>query len=218
MRFREDGYAVAAHGHTRPTFDVDFLARKTDRAEWQRRADAAGLKLAFETQAFAQFEQADGDGFDIMFVNDATFAQLFENSMEYEFDGARARVPSLDHLLALKIHALKDQPPHRTSKDAEDVEMLARRNQLDLAQPKYSGFSSSVERAKSTQRSSESCGIKPGEERDLELPRSNHRGLPPLVSIPVMMRRIKELRRMFPRGVPSAEERRARKSVVPFEL
>jgi hypothetical protein len=31
------GYAAAAHGHSRATFDVDFLVQRDKREEWLRR-------------------------------------------------------------------------------------------------------------------------------------------------------------------------------------
>jgi hypothetical protein len=130
------GYAVAAHGHTRATFDVDFLVRRADRDAWVSRISAIGLKLLGETRTFAQFNQPErGDGLDLMFVEDATFEPIWLASEERDFLGSRARVPSLFHLLALKLHALKQALPHRTAKDAEDIEMLIRRNHLDLRQP-----------------------------------------------------------------------------------
>jgi hypothetical protein len=132
------GYAVAAHGHTRATFDVDFLVRRADRELWGARLTQSGLTLFGETRAFAQFTQGDqGDGLDLMFVQEATFESMWERSEERDFGGTLARVPSLDHLLALKLHALKQALPHRTSKDAEDVETLLRRNRIDLRQRQY---------------------------------------------------------------------------------
>ena len=132
------GYAVATHGHTRATFDVDFLVRRADREAWFARLRAAGLRLFGESTSFAQFSQAEGgDSLDLMFVREATFEQMRQASEERTLDGQRARVPSLDHLLALKLHALKQALPHRTSKDAEDVEILIRRNGLDLGNPRY---------------------------------------------------------------------------------
>ena len=69
------GYAVAAHGHTRATFDVDFLARHAERAVWFARLDAAGLSLFGETKAFAQFSPSeDGDGLNL---RDPRYEQLF---------------------------------------------------------------------------------------------------------------------------------------------
>src|SRR4051812_17539964 len=101
------GYAVAAHGHTRTTFDVDFLVLNENRQAWIERLTASGLSKTAETNAFAQFSQKEGDGFDLMFVNTPTFEQMWDASEERSFCGAVARVPSVDHLIALKLHALK---------------------------------------------------------------------------------------------------------------
>lgn len=132
------GYAVGAHGHTRATFDVDFLVRRREHDLWFARLQNAGLKLFGETPAFAHFTQAqEGDGLDLMFVDDSTFEQFWLASESRDFGGGQARIPSLEHLLALKLHVLKQALPHRTSKDAEDVEILVRRNGINLSEPRY---------------------------------------------------------------------------------
>ncbi len=134
------GYAVAAHGHTRVTFDVDLLVRRADREEWFTRVMAGGLTLFRQTRAFAQFSPpaaTEGEGLDLMFVDDSTFDRMWGASEECDFGETRARVPCLDHLFALKLHALKQALLHRTAKDAEDVEMLIRRHGIDLRQPRY---------------------------------------------------------------------------------
>lgn len=132
------GYAVAAHGHTRATFDVDLLVPREDREAWFTRITGAGLTLFGESRAFAQFTQpSGGEGLDLMFVDPPTFDSMWNASEERDFGGSRARVPCLDHVLALKLHALRQSLPHRTSKDAEDVETLVRRNGLKLDSPHY---------------------------------------------------------------------------------
>ena len=132
------GYAVGAHGHTRATFDVDFLVRTVDRETWLGRLATAGLKLFAQTKSFAQFSQPPAnDGLDLMFVDDATFDRMWQAAEPRDFGGVPARIPCLDHVLALKLHVLKQALPHRTSKDAEDVEMLVRRNGLNLLDPRY---------------------------------------------------------------------------------
>jgi hypothetical protein len=91
-----------------------------------------------EASAVAQCSQPQGgDGLDVMFVDETTFDLMWRESEARDFAGRMARIPCLDHLLALKLHALKQSLPHRTSRDAEDVEVLARRNQLDLTDPRY---------------------------------------------------------------------------------
>ena len=131
------GWAVGAHGHSRATFDVDFMVRRVDRDAWVERTTTHGLKLFRESGAFAQFTQPAGDGFDLMFVGEPTFNQIWATAEERTFAGVSARVPCLDHLLALKLHALRQNLAHRTSKDADDVEVLLRRHELNLADPHY---------------------------------------------------------------------------------
>src|SRR5882724_7632577 len=80
------GYAVGAHGHTRSTFDVDFLVRQSERSLWVSRLTTAGLSLFGETHAFAQFTQPQGgDGLDLMFVDDSTFDQFWNASELRDF-------------------------------------------------------------------------------------------------------------------------------------
>jgi len=132
------GYAVAAQGHVRATFDVDLLVRRADHDAWCERVQCAGLTPFQRGQVFAQFTQPQGgDGLDLMFADDQTFEPMWRASEEREFGADRARVPCLEHLIALKLHALKQALEHRTSKDAEDVEMLLRRNSVTLEEPRY---------------------------------------------------------------------------------
>ena len=132
------GYAIAAHGYARVTFDVDLLVRRADREAWFSRLGARGLSLFGQTSAFAQFSQPEGgDGLDLMFVDEPTFTPMWQASEEHDFGGVRARVPCLDHILALKLHALRQALPHRTARDAEDVQQLLVRHRIDLRQPRY---------------------------------------------------------------------------------
>ena len=61
------GWAVGAHGHTRSTFDVDFLVCNNDRAACLRRLADLGLTKTSEFKTFAQFRQEKGDGFQLDF-------------------------------------------------------------------------------------------------------------------------------------------------------
>lgn len=127
------GHAVAVHGHVRMTFDVDFLARKTDRVEWLRRAMDAGLTCVAQSDNFLQFSPADRtDDFDLMLVADHTFDRMQKAKVETDVGPVRVPVPSLQHLIALKLHALRHSPELRMSKDASDIEMLLRRHNIRL--------------------------------------------------------------------------------------
>lgn len=133
------GYAVSAHGHTRATFDVDFLIRRSDREVWKAKADSIAMKPKAESNTFIQFHpiKPGVDPLDLMIVSDEVFEKMRSAAELKQFGTAQALVPSLDHLLALKLHVLKQGLAHRTYKDAEDVQMLIRRNNLDITTAKY---------------------------------------------------------------------------------
>lgn len=132
------GFAVAVHGYTRHTFDVDFLIRRSELAAWKAKLFGAGLMLFAERSAFAQFSQGEGqDGLDLMLVDDRTFERMKATAVSADFDGVTCRVVNLDNLLILKLHVLRQALPHRTGKDAGDVEELLRRNRVDLESDHY---------------------------------------------------------------------------------
>ena len=131
------GYAVNAHGYSRTTIDIDFLVRREDRALWMARLCQRGCAILREADVFMQFTQERGTAIDLMLVRDETFEQFWTASEERTAMGVLVRVPSLDHLIALKLHALKQQLAQRTFKDADDVESLVRMNKLDLQSPRY---------------------------------------------------------------------------------
>src|SRR4051812_42901149 len=83
LRFLVIGaHAVAAHGHTRFTEDVDFLINRNDSEAWLQRLSERGLTKFSEFSTFAQFSQDGGIGFDLMFVKPETFEPMWEASIE----------------------------------------------------------------------------------------------------------------------------------------
>lgn len=128
------GHAVIALGIERTTLDVDILIKADDLADWSTRLKAQGYQLARETKAFAQFLPPDADGMrlDLMLVDSQTFDKLHLASIGVEFGRRLAQVPTPLHLIALKLHALKN--PHRAAlgKDFADIIALAQRHNLDF--------------------------------------------------------------------------------------
>jgi len=62
-----------------------------------------------ERSSFAQFSPAQHGAWpvDLMFVKRGTFSPMLAAAREVEMYGVRLKIPSLEHLLALKLHALK---------------------------------------------------------------------------------------------------------------
>jgi len=133
------GYAVAAHGYSRLTFDVDILVRRVDKQVWHERCLNIGLRCIGQSNSFSQYDGTD-KRLDLMFVDDQSFNKMNADCITQDYDQIHTKVVGLDHLIALKLHALKNAPEHRVSKDFNDIEMLAKHHRLQLKSEHYRGF------------------------------------------------------------------------------
>jgi predicted nucleotidyltransferase len=128
------GLAVNFYGCSRDTADLDLLVRQDGRTAWAELLVRLGYTVERDTEAFVQLAPPrDGEWpVDLMLVRESTFTPMLEQSREVEMYGARLRIPCLEHLLALKLHALKHTRAHRFLKDFQDVIGLVRINRLEL--------------------------------------------------------------------------------------
>lgn len=128
------GLAVVIHGYSRDTADLDLLVRRNDRGAWLAMLSDLGYTLFQERENFIQLAPPKQGAWpvDLMLVQDSTFFPMVESAMTSDMYGARVKIPTLDHLLALKLHALKHGHIGRYTKDLLDVEALVRVNALDM--------------------------------------------------------------------------------------
>jgi hypothetical protein len=133
------GHAVNAHGFTRFTKDLDLLIRRTDVAKWLAVLKSEGYAVEHEGDNFLQLSVASKGAapLDLMFVNEPTFLQMEAASKEIQIQNHSFLVPCLDHLLALKMHALKHGPSRRGYKDLVDVLSLVDANRIDVRGDKF---------------------------------------------------------------------------------
>jgi len=129
------GLAINQYGYSRETADLDLLVCSDDRAKWLELFAAFGYQIFNDGGPFVQFSPPEQNAWpvDLMLVQKKTFEPMGAASREVDFYGVSARIPSLEHLIALKLHALKNTRLHRFLKDFLDVENLIRINQIDLA-------------------------------------------------------------------------------------
>lgn len=128
------GHAVNLYGYARETADLDFLACSDDRLAWITLFASLGYYIFSEASSFAQLASDKETAWpvDLMFVRPTTFKPMLDASHVVEFYGTTSRVPALEHLIALKLHAIKNTRRHRFLKDFLDVENLIRVNQLNM--------------------------------------------------------------------------------------
>ena len=72
-------------------------------------------------RTFARFRSSAGAiDLDVMLVSDETFEKMAAQSKVTEFEQTPVSIPSIEHLIALKLHALKQDLRHRRLRDADD--------------------------------------------------------------------------------------------------
>jgi hypothetical protein len=133
------GMAVCEHGYSRETEDLDLLVCSDVRATWDGLLRGAGYSLFSERPTFSQWEpkpESIAKRLDVMYVNAATFAKMLGNSIERTLMSAQVRIPSLNDLLALKLHAAR-YAPWRMLKDMADIVYLIDANQIDVKSDQF---------------------------------------------------------------------------------
>jgi hypothetical protein len=132
------GYAVIAHGYPRLTFDFDLAIERAGKDRWLACVAGLGYRVIHDGGAFLQLtSEKHAWPLDLMLLNESTFARLYEGSHVRRLEGTEIRVPSVEHLIALKVHALAHSHAGRFLKDFEDVVNLVRRNKIELSAPEF---------------------------------------------------------------------------------
>ncbi len=133
------GHAVIAHGYARQTGDLDLLVRKAERQEWKDYLRSQAYDIYHEQEVFTQFNPPGRDQWplDIMWANDPTFEGMWAEAKDIAIGGVSVKIPCVEHLLALKLHAVKYAMPHRQAKDTLDILHLLKANRIDFRSEKF---------------------------------------------------------------------------------
>lgn len=132
------GFAVNAYRVTRQTADVDLLIAADNLEKAGQALEAAGYRRTVAADVVVRFE---GDGkrlidIDLLLVDALTLQKIFGEGKMIKIAGNEFQVPSLRHLIAMKLHAIKSDPSKRWVKDLPDIVSLMKKNGLSLADSK----------------------------------------------------------------------------------
>ena len=154
------GLAVNFHGISRDTADLDLLVQRDAREKWLSLLAELGYSVFQEEGAFVQLSSPKQGEWpvDLMMVGEPTFLAMFEHGREVEMYGARLLIPALEHLIALKLHALKNSHAGTVVKDFLDVENLVRVNNIDLHSETVRGLFLKYGNAELHEKISRACG------------------------------------------------------------
>ena len=117
------GNALEAFALARPTFDTDCMVAAENKERLREVLAKAGYRWMATFTSFEEFRfQGNMETAPIhaMFVTAETFEKMWAKSVPHDYGGSELRVPAIAHLIALKLHALKNNPA-RQGKDMRDI-------------------------------------------------------------------------------------------------
>jgi hypothetical protein len=119
------GNALRAWGHTRPTYDVDFVVNGDDRRRVIAFAESLGYETAHESAGYSNHYHPDEvfGHVDLIYVYGATAEQIFREMVHRSLVGLDLPVVRPEHLIAMKVHAMKSSAA-RVLIDAPDIAFL----------------------------------------------------------------------------------------------
>lgn len=128
------GFAVNYYGVTRQTADVDLLITKENAAKALEPLKRAGYVEGVMQEVFARLEGSKTYVMDIdfMFVDKETLTRIIKDGKKVKIAGKTFVVPSLNHLIALKLHSVKFNPKIREFRDLPDIINLLRMNKVNV--------------------------------------------------------------------------------------
>ena len=120
------GLALQAYGFTRATQDVDLTLALSSQDSVIRFLESLGYQTLHRSDGFSNHlhSQAEWGRVDVIYVDDATMEKLLSKPCKpWPIAGRTFLVPRQEHLIAMKIHAMKNNP-RRTFKELADIQCL----------------------------------------------------------------------------------------------
>jgi hypothetical protein len=122
------GVALAAYGHPRMTLDLDVVTGTAAQETLIAFMESQGFVTLHRSSGYSNHRHPDRSRgrVDFMYVQGTTADKLFASAKELPGPGGRAvLVPKPEHLIAMKVQAMKDAP-ERTWQDLVDIAYLFR--------------------------------------------------------------------------------------------
>ncbi|OGX05574.1 MAG: hypothetical protein A3G87_00395 [Omnitrophica bacterium RIFCSPLOWO2_12_FULL_50_11] len=133
------GFAVNYYKATRGTADLDVLILEKNYDTARAALEGAGYREERKNPLFARFREPKARlmEIDLIFVDPNTFEGIIEDAGDAKISGHRFKIPSLDHLFALKLHSIKNNPNEREYRDLYDILELIKRNRIAFRSKKF---------------------------------------------------------------------------------
>ncbi|MDD2600106.1 MAG: hypothetical protein PHO37_12920 [Kiritimatiellae bacterium] len=129
------GMALPAFDVVRQTIDLDCLIAASQEGVLRDVLVAAGYNEAARTAMFVRYSSPSVYHYDVdvLLVDDITFEKILADSQLFNAGLGSFYVPSLAHMIMLKLHAMKNNRS-RELKDLSDIVELLRANPGEIAE------------------------------------------------------------------------------------
>lgn len=120
------GVGLAGYGMPRATLDLDFVVEGDLQGAVIAHLESLGYETLHRSTGYSnhQHKNPEMGGVDIVYVRGETSRKLFAAIRPLEGPGGRpVPVPSPEHLIAMKVVAMKNDPS-RTYQDMADIQFL----------------------------------------------------------------------------------------------
>jgi hypothetical protein len=127
------GVALAAYGNPRLTLDLGIVTEAAAQDGLVQMMESSGFHTLHRSPGYTNHRHMnDRRGrVDVMYVRGSTADQLFAAARELPGPGGRSiLVPKPEHLIAMKVQAMRDAP-ERTLQDLADIAYLRRVDGVD---------------------------------------------------------------------------------------
>ena len=136
------GNAINLYEYFRTTFDVDLLVRETDAERWLSYFQGHGYAQYHRTPNFIRLHfkasPAEALPVDLMLVDTGTFGKILAASRRSDIgNGRNLLIPSPLHLIAMKLHALRNPKRVENGIDLQDVKYLIKKTKIDTSSKEF---------------------------------------------------------------------------------
>jgi hypothetical protein len=127
------GWAVNLYGVVRQTIDFDMMIFEDDFSMVEEVFHGTTYELLVQTSLYARFESKTATLalIDTLFANQRTYGILSDSSRNTTVCGETFLLPKPEHIIAMKLHAVKHGEKIRGGKDFQDIIDLIAANKLD---------------------------------------------------------------------------------------
>jgi hypothetical protein len=127
--------ALHTYGYSRTTNDVDLLVGIEAQGRLIAFLEQRGFETLHRSSGYSNHLHADPalGRLDVIYVDEDTSGKIFTEARPASLAGISVVVPKPEHLAAMKVHAMKNDPT-RVFQEMADIQFLMRLPRVDRAQ------------------------------------------------------------------------------------